>query len=102
MMSVQAGYVSGEVAAQFRFRDRRPREVDPADLRAQPDLRPQFRLRPGQDDALIEWLDSLAPRRRSAAIREALYQHLAGRGGEGKGGEWAEDPDLAAALDALF
>ena len=67
-----------------------------------PDWRPQFRLRPGQDDALIEWLSALAPRRRSAAIREALHQHLAARGGEGGDGEWGEDPDLAAALDSLF
>jgi hypothetical protein len=66
------------------------------------DLRPQFRLRPGQDDELIEWLASLAPRRRSAAIRAALYQHLAVREEAGGSGDWTEDPDLAAALDALF
>ena len=107
-MGVSAGYLPGAAARGHGFRDRRPREVGPADLppqsdlRAQSDLRPQFRLRPGQDDALIEWLDSLAPRRRSAAIREALYQHLASRQGEGGRGEWVEDPDLAAALDALF
>ena len=66
------------------------------------DWRPQFRLRPGQDDELIEWLASLAPRRRSAAIRQALYQHLAAREEAGGSGEWEEDADLAAALDALF
>jgi hypothetical protein len=65
-------------------------------------MRPQFRLRPGQDDLLIEWLTSLAPRQRSAAIRRALYEHLTARQGADKGGEWCEDPDLAAALDALF
>jgi hypothetical protein len=59
-------------------------------------------LRPGEDDLLIEWLTSLAPRRRSAAIRGALYQHLAAREEQGGGGNWTEDPDLAAALDALF
>jgi hypothetical protein len=101
-MGVQAGYASGEVTTGSRFRDRRPRQVEPTDVRSQSELRPQFRLRPGQDDALIEWLGSLAPRRRSAAIREALYQHLAARQGEGDSGEWSEDPDLAAALDALF
>jgi hypothetical protein len=68
------------------------------------DWRPQFRLRPGQDDALIEWLASLAPRRRSAAIREALYQHIVEQGGADLplDGAWAEDPDLATALDTLF
>ena len=66
----------------------------------QREWRPQFRLRGGQDDALIEWLASLAPRRRSEAIREALYNHLAAR--RESTGEGREDPDLAAALDALF
>ncbi len=70
------------------------------DLRAQ-DLRPQFRLRPGQDDVLIDWLASLAPRQRSQAIRNALYQYVASRKGASASG-WDEDPDLAAALDALF
>jgi hypothetical protein len=51
---------------------------------------------------LIGWLSSLAPRRRSAAIREALYQHLTAREGKRDSGAWREDPDLAAALDALF
>jgi hypothetical protein len=65
------------------------------------DLRPQFRLRPGQDDVLIDWLSSLAPRRRSQAIREALRQYVASREVSG-GSAWDEDPDLAAALDSLF
>ena len=96
-MGVHAGYAPGQGAARPRLSKRQARKEAPGDLR------PQFRLRPGQDDLLIEWLASLAPRRRSAAIREALYQHLAVReeaGGEGS--EWSEDPELAAALDALF
>jgi hypothetical protein len=95
-MDVQMGYTAGQVLPRSRFQDRRPREVEPKDVR------PQFRLRPGQDDMLIEWLASMAPRRRSAAIRDALYQHLAAREGAGDSGDWTEDPDLAAALDALF
>lgn len=64
-------------------------------------LRPQFRLRPGQDDQLIRWLDSFAPRQRSEAIRQALAAYL--RQHEPKGAaRWQEAPDLAAALDALF
>ena len=85
-MGVQVGYVSGQVVTGVGSRD----------------WRPQFRLRHGQDDVLIQWLASLAPRRRSAAIREALHQHLAAHKGAKDGGEWTEDPDLAAALDALF
>jgi len=65
------------------------------------DLRPQFRLRTGRDDELIEWLTALAPRQRSAAIRRALSQHLAARKSAG-GGRWQENPKLAAALDSLF
>jgi hypothetical protein len=65
------------------------------------DLRPQFRLRPGQDDALIEWLASIAPRRRSQAIRQALRDHLVARR-RSSVGRRDEDPELAAALDALF
>jgi hypothetical protein len=65
-------------------------------------MRPQFRLRRGRDDLLIEWLASLSPRRRSAAIREALREHLAARQAGNDGGGWTEDPELAAALDALF
>ena len=66
------------------------------------DLRPQFRLRLGRDDALIAWLTSVEPRRRSTAIRDALSSYLS----EGDDGDtksfWDEDPDLAAALDRLF
>ena len=67
-------------------------------------LRPQFRLRPGQDDLLIEWLVSFAPRQRSQAIRDALHDYLSGRGRQASAqrGYGGEDPDLAAALDALF
>ena len=84
-MGVHTGYVSGHVRAGGGARD----------------WRPQFRLRPGQDDALIEWLCSMAPRRRSQAIREALHHYVASRQGAGRDG-WDEDPDLAAALDSLF
>jgi len=72
------------------------------------DLRPQFRLRAGQDDQLIVWLLSFAPRQRSQAIRRALSAYLSGdaHGGARRPAEQAvtreEDPDLAAALDALF
>jgi hypothetical protein len=65
------------------------------------DLRPQFRLRPGRDDALIAWLTSFSPRQRSAAIRQALLDHLSARPAHGDGA-FDEDPELAAALDALF
>ena len=64
------------------------------------DMRPQFRLRPGRDDALIEWLAAVAPRRRSQVIRRALRDYLAGRRETGE--RRREDPALAAALDALF
>jgi hypothetical protein len=105
-MSVQLGHSSGQGAAVSRYRDRGRREAGakgrrPPEQRPR-DLRPQFRLRPGEDDLLIEWLTSLAPRRRSAAIRRALHQHLAAREEQGGGGDRTEDPDLAAALDALF
>ena len=66
------------------------------------DLRPQFRLRPGQDDLLIEWLTSFAPRQRSQAIRDALRDYLAGRPQPAAGAGRDEDPELAAMLDALF
>jgi hypothetical protein len=65
------------------------------------DLRPQFRLRPGQDDLLIEWLTSFAPRQRSQAIRDALHDYLSAREPPGDAA-WDEDPDLAATLDSLF
>jgi hypothetical protein len=96
-MEVHVGHTSRPVVSGNRRRDKRRRAEAG-------DMRPQFRLRPGQDDLLIEWLTSLAPRQRSAAIRQALYQHLAARRGTGedKDREWREDPDLAAALDALF
>ena len=72
------------------------------------DLRPQFRLRAGQDDQLIAWLLSFAPRQRSQAIRGALSAYLRGDvGGDARrpaarAVARQEDPDLAAALDALF
>jgi hypothetical protein len=66
------------------------------------DLRPQFRLRPGQDDLVIEWLGSFGPRQRSQAIRDALQDYLMGQGQAAERATWEEDPDLAAALDALF
>ncbi len=105
-MGVHAGYAPGQATAGGRSRGRRSREGKategrPQELRPQ-ELRPQFRLRRGRDDLLIEWLASLAPRRRSAAIRKALREHLAARETEDDGGGWPEDPDLAAALDALF
>ena len=95
-MSVQVGYVSRRGMAGLGARDWHAKDWSAKDWR------PQFRLCPGQDDVLIEWLSSRAPRRRSAAIREALYQHLAAREEAGAGGEWTEDPELAAALDSLF
>lgn len=65
------------------------------------DLRPQFRLRAGQDDQLIAWLGSVVPRKRSQVIRDALRAHLNGQQ-RVTTGYVDEDPDLAAALDALF
>lgn len=79
-MSVQVGYAAGG---------------------ALEGMRPQFRLRPGQDDVLIEWLASLAPRRRSQAIRDALFRYVTSRT-RAEDSAWGEDPDLAAALDSLF
>ena len=70
-------------------------------LREQRGLRPQFRLRPGPDDTLIHWLDSLSPRQRSRAIRTALCQYL-DKQRDPHADEWREDPDLAHALDSLF
>jgi len=66
------------------------------------DLRPQFRLRPGQDDLLIEWLTSFAPRQRSQAIRDALHDYLSAQDYLVGNSRREEDPELAAALDALF
>jgi hypothetical protein len=66
------------------------------------DLRPQFRLVPGRDDHLISWLNDLEPRRRSQAIRHALRAYLEARRPPSDGRTHHEDPDLAAALDALF
>ena len=66
------------------------------------DLRPQFRLRPGQDDLVIEWLGSFGPRQRSQAIRDALRDYLLGQSRTADRATWEEDPDLAAALDSLF
>jgi len=67
------------------------------------DLRPQFRLRPGKDDLLIDWLSTFGQRQRSEAIRQALESYLTGQCAEteddvGRG----EDPELAAVLDTLF
>ena len=66
------------------------------------DLRPQFRLRPGQDDLLIEWLTSFAPRQRSQAIRDALRDYVSGQDPPAGDAGWDEDPELAATLDSLF
>lgn len=65
-------------------------------------LRPQFRLRPGQDDQLIRWLCSFAPRQRSEAIRQALVEYMLRQNECASGARWQEAPDLAATLDALF
>jgi len=81
------------------------RKLDDERARFCQDLRPQFRLRPGQDDLLIERLTSFAPRRRSQAIRNALHCYLKGRKEHDRhadGRRWNEDPDLATALDTLF
>ena len=66
------------------------------------DLRPQFRLRLGKDDALIAWLMSVEPRQRSNAIRDVLLSYLSERDAGDTKSFWDEDPDLAAALDRLF
>ena len=72
-----------------------------SELAAVRELRPQFRLRSGRDDALIDWLSAMQPRRRSDAIRDALRAYLAGTR-QCVERVSHEDPDLAAALDALF
>jgi hypothetical protein len=41
----------------------------------------------------------MPPRQRSNAIRDALWNYLAG---QRRVDEYDEDPELAAALDALF
>ena len=72
-----------------------------SELAAAQELRPQFRLRSGRDDAVIDWLASMQPRRRSDAIRDALRAYLT-RQQRRVDRAPREDPDLAAALDALF
>jgi hypothetical protein len=70
-----------------------------SELAAAQDLRPQFRLRSGRDDLVIDWLASVQPRQRSDAIRNALRNYVYG---QREPVSRDEDPDLAAALDALF
>jgi hypothetical protein len=65
------------------------------------ELRPQFRLRSGRDDALIQWLASMQPRRRSDAIRGALQAYLVGQQ-QRPSRPSLEPSDLAEALDSLF
>lgn len=72
-----------------------------SELAASPELRPQFRLQPGRDDALIDWLATIKPRRRSDVIRAALRAYLVGQQRRAESPR-REDPRLAAALDALF
>ena len=72
-----------------------------SELAAAQEIRPQFRLRSGRDDALIDWLASIQPRQRSDAIRSALQAYLAGRQRRAERVP-QEDQKLAAALDALF
>jgi hypothetical protein len=92
-------------SAPVRHRSSSPRLVRSSRPQVAPEpssyLRPQFRLRPGPDDALIRWLSSLSPRQRSRAIRAALCEYLAGQHDDCPA-EWREDPDLAHALDSLF
>ena len=90
---------------RFRLRQALPRQLCTRTCvripRPQLPLRPQFRLRPGHDDALIRWLGSLSPRQRSRAIRTALCRYLAEQS-DRRPAERREDPDLAHALDSLF
>ena len=72
-----------------------------SELAALQELRPQFRLRSGRDDALIDWLAAIQPRQRSDAIRAALRTYVTGQRQRIEHAP-REDPDLAAALDALF
>jgi hypothetical protein len=37
-----------------------------------------FRLKPGRDDEIIQWLNSRSKRERSFFIREALKKHVKG------------------------
>jgi|GEM_PF-4514382 len=64
------------------------------------ELRPQFRLRPGRDDPVIDWLAAMQPRERSRAIRAALRCYV--REQRAHPSHRTEDAQLAAALDALF
>ncbi len=64
------------------------------------ELRPQFRLRAGRDDPVIDWLASMQPRERSQAIRKALRLYV--REQRDRPHKAVEDAQLAAALDALF
>lgn len=63
------------------------------------ELRPQFRLRAGRDDPVIDWLAAMKPRERSRAIRTALCAYVRERRAQSPK---SEDAQLAAALDALF
>jgi len=73
-----------------------------SELACTQEFRPQFRLRPGRDDILIDWLFSLQPRQRSDAIRQALGSYLGGCQARAERRLGDEDPDLAGRLDALF
>jgi len=64
------------------------------------ELRPQFRLRAGRDDPVIDWLAAMQPRERSRAIRTALRCYV--REQRACPTLTGEDAQLAAALDALF
>ncbi len=43
------------------------------------DLKVSFRLKPGRDDAIIDWLESLSEHDRSYYIRESLRAYLSGQ-----------------------
>ena len=43
------------------------------------DLKVSFRLKPGRDDAIIEWLESLSEYDRSFYVREGLRAYLSGQ-----------------------
>jgi len=67
-----------------------------------------FRLKPGRDDALISWLDSLPEKDRSYHIRETLRANLRAPMPTAKVADKAECPplpasnidDIEAALDS--